>query len=228
MPRLLIADDHPLFRLALVQALREVVPGSEVLEAGSLAQARERLDAEADIDLILLDLHMPDSHGLMGLTALRSEHPGIAVVMISAHDDTHTIRRALAYGQAFIPKRTDVKAGARPCARYCRGSYLRPIARSGAGELASSQDRLRLRAGQPHAAAVQGAGRVAEGDSQQIADTLAFRCARSGTPDHSVREARRTQPNQQRHFASLNWRPGTTHCTGVNGAIDQLGIAGRA
>src|SRR5690606_24833458 len=83
MPRLLIADDHPLFRLALAQALCEVVPGSDVLEAGSLAQARECLEAETDIDLILLDLHMPDSHGLMGLTALRSEHPGIAVVMIS-------------------------------------------------------------------------------------------------------------------------------------------------
>jgi DNA-binding NarL/FixJ family response regulator len=108
MTRLLIADDHPLFRLALVQALRDVVPDAEILEAGSLAQARERL-AETEIDLILLDLHLPDSHGLMGLAALRAEHPGIVVAMISAHDDPHTIRRALAYGaSAFIPKRSDV------------------------------------------------------------------------------------------------------------------------
>jgi DNA-binding NarL/FixJ family response regulator len=109
MPHLLIADDHPLFRLALVQALREVVPEARVEEAGSLADARATLTANEDIDLVLLDLHMPDSHGLMGLAALRAEHPQIAVAMISAHDDPATIRRALAYGaSAFIPKRSDV------------------------------------------------------------------------------------------------------------------------
>jgi DNA-binding NarL/FixJ family response regulator len=109
MTRLLIADDHPLFRVALVQALRDVVADAEILEAGSLAEAREALARQGDVDLILLDLHLPDSHGLMGLAALRAEHPGIAVAMISAHDDPATIRRALAYGaSAFIPKRSDV------------------------------------------------------------------------------------------------------------------------
>jgi DNA-binding NarL/FixJ family response regulator len=109
MPRLLIADDHPLFRLALAQAVREVVAEAEVVEAGSLAEARAQLAAQPDIDLVLLDLHMPDSHGLMGLAAMRAEHPGVAVAMISAHDDPATIRRALAYGaSAFIPKRSDV------------------------------------------------------------------------------------------------------------------------
>src|SRR5687767_6503906 len=104
MPRLLIADDHPLFRLALTQALRDVVADAHVLEAGSLEEARQQLVQHPDIDLVLLDLHMPDSHGLMGLAALRAEHPGVAVAMISAHDDPHTIRRALTYGAtAFIP-----------------------------------------------------------------------------------------------------------------------------
>jgi DNA-binding NarL/FixJ family response regulator len=109
MPRLLIADDHPLFRLALLQIVRDVVPSAELLEADSLAAARAVLAAHADVDLVLLDLHMPDTHGLMGLAALRAEHPEIAVVMISAHDDPRTIARALAYGAAgFIPKRSDV------------------------------------------------------------------------------------------------------------------------
>ena len=109
MPSLLIADDHPLFRLALAQALRDVVPDAQVLEAGSLAEARACLAAHPELDLVLLDLHMPDSHGLMGLAALRAEHPGVAVAMISAHDDPDTIRRALAYGaSAFIPKRSDM------------------------------------------------------------------------------------------------------------------------
>jgi DNA-binding NarL/FixJ family response regulator len=107
---LLIADDHPLFRLALTQALREVMGDARVEEAGSLAEARTVLAQHLDIDLILLDLHLPDSHGLMGLAALRAEHPDIAVAMISAHDDPHTIRRALAYGaSAFIPKRSDME-----------------------------------------------------------------------------------------------------------------------
>ncbi|MBB5016585.1 response regulator transcription factor [Rehaibacterium terrae] len=106
MPRLLIADDHPLYRLALVQAVRGVIDGADVAEAGSLEQARATLAAQPDTDLVLLDLHLPDSHGLMGLAALRGEFPSVAVVMISAHDDPATIRRALAYGAAgFIPKR---------------------------------------------------------------------------------------------------------------------------
>jgi len=105
MSHLLIADDHPLYRIALVQAVRGVVPGAQVDEADSLATARRVLQASPGIDLVLLDLHMPDSFGLMGLAALRAEFPTVAVAMISAHDDPGTIRRALAYGAAgFIPK----------------------------------------------------------------------------------------------------------------------------
>ena len=109
MPSILIADDHPLFRLALAQAVREVVPDASVREAGSLDEARAALAANEDVELVLLDLHMPGSHGLMGLAALRGEFPAVAVAMISAHDDPAVIRRALAYGAAaFLPKRGDL------------------------------------------------------------------------------------------------------------------------
>jgi DNA-binding NarL/FixJ family response regulator len=110
MPRILIADDHPLFRLALAQAVRELVPGAVVAEAESLDETRARLLDNPDTDLVLLDLHMPGSHGLMGLAALRGEFPTVAVVMISAHDDPAVIRRAMAYGAAgFIPKRAGLE-----------------------------------------------------------------------------------------------------------------------
>src|SRR6185436_10159710 len=66
MPRILIADDHPLFRLALSQAVRELVPGANVAEAESLEETRTDLGTHPDTDLLLLDLHMPGSHGLMG------------------------------------------------------------------------------------------------------------------------------------------------------------------
>jgi DNA-binding NarL/FixJ family response regulator len=104
--RILLADDHPLFRLALAQAVRAVAPDAAIAEAGTFDEARLDLAAHVDTDLVLLDLHMPGSHGLMGLATLRGEHPSIAVAMISAHDDPATIRRALAYGAAgFISKR---------------------------------------------------------------------------------------------------------------------------
>ena len=106
MLKILIADDHPLFRLALRQAVAGVAEEARIDEADSLEAARNKLLESPDTDLVLLDLHMPDSHGLVGLASLRAEFPACAVVMISAHDDPATIRRALAYGAAgFIAKR---------------------------------------------------------------------------------------------------------------------------
>ena len=106
MPRILIADDHPLFRLALRQAVAGVAQDARIDEADSLEAARSKLQECPDTDLVLLDLHMPDSHGLVGLASLRAEFPACAIVMISAHDDPATIRRALAYGACgFIAKR---------------------------------------------------------------------------------------------------------------------------
>ena len=72
MTRLLIADDHPLYRLALTQAVRGVLPEAEINEAEDLPAALAALNARPDTDLVLLDLHMPGSHGLMGLASLRA------------------------------------------------------------------------------------------------------------------------------------------------------------
>lgn len=106
MPRILIADDHPLMRRALAGVVAETVPGVELVEAGHLDAARARLADDPDIDLVLLDLHMPGSHGLVGLAAIRAEYPGVAVVVVSAHDDPAIVARVLAYGASgFIPKR---------------------------------------------------------------------------------------------------------------------------
>ncbi|WP_266159016.1 response regulator transcription factor [Dyella silvatica] len=105
MSRLLIADDHPLFRAALRQAASENVPDGTIYEAADLASALTMLANEPDMDLVLLDLHMPGSQGLSGLAALRGQHPGVAVLVVSAHDEARTIRRVLDHGAAgFIPK----------------------------------------------------------------------------------------------------------------------------
>ena len=142
MTRILVVDDHPLFRLALTQAIRSLVADASVSEAASLAAARAALAADADIDLVLLDLHMPDSHGLMGLAALRGEFPAVAVVMISAHDDPVVIRRALAYGAAgFIPKRSDLDelTGALRAVLACE-DYVPPALRSQVAALATTSN----------------------------------------------------------------------------------------
>src|SRR3546814_11609418 len=87
MPTLLIADDHPLFRAALRQAAADAVDALQVREADSLESVLAALDAEPGIDLVLLDLHMPGNHGLAGLAAIRAQYPGVAVIVVSAHDD---------------------------------------------------------------------------------------------------------------------------------------------
>ncbi len=105
MPSLLIADDHPLFRAALRNAAVGAVADVEVREADSLDSVLAALEAEPGIDLVLLDLHMPGNHGLAGLAAIRAQFPAVAVVLVSANEDPHTVRRALDHGAAgYIPK----------------------------------------------------------------------------------------------------------------------------
>lgn len=107
--RVLIADDHPLFRSALVQALSGAMSDVEVRQASDLPEALAVLEAEQPIDLVLLDLHMPGNQGLTGLAAIRCHFPAVAVVVVSANEDPMVIRRALDHGAAgFIPKSADL------------------------------------------------------------------------------------------------------------------------
>ncbi len=108
--RILIVDDHPLFRGALNQALSAAIPDIEVLEAGSLENLTATLEIEKDVDLVLLDLAMPGVQGLSGLLFLRAQSPQIPVVVVSASEDPITIRRALEFGASgFIPKSLTVE-----------------------------------------------------------------------------------------------------------------------
>ena len=105
MPSLLIADDHPLFRAALRGAALEAADDIQAIEAGTLDDALAALESRQDIDLVLLDLHMPGNHGLAGLAAIRAQFPAVAVVLVSANEDPQVVRRALDHGAAgYIPK----------------------------------------------------------------------------------------------------------------------------
>ena len=108
--RLVVADDHPLFRDALRQAVASVVASARIDEAGSFEDLTALLDRESDVDLILLDLSMPGSSGFSGLIYLRAQFPAIPVVIVSASDDAGTIRRSMDFGASgFISKRFGVE-----------------------------------------------------------------------------------------------------------------------
>jgi DNA-binding NarL/FixJ family response regulator len=112
-----IADDHPLYRRALRQALEGLsfpAPGNgparvEAIETGDVESGLAQIRKLRNIDLILLDLAMPDSLGFGGLLRLIGRFSGIPVVIVSALDDVRTIRRALQLGAAgFIPKSANI------------------------------------------------------------------------------------------------------------------------
>ena len=103
--KFVIADDHPLFRGALKQALAGIADVATILEAGDFEATKALVAANEDVDLVLLDLSMPGASGLSGLISLRGIHSAVPMVVVSAHDDAETIRRALELGASgFISK----------------------------------------------------------------------------------------------------------------------------
>ncbi|QRM54142.1 response regulator transcription factor [Sinorhizobium sp. BG8] len=102
---IIIADDHPLFRGALRQAVLGMEGDPAIVEAGDFESARTAAAANPDADLLLLDISMPGASGLSGLISLRAEFQGLPVVIVSASDDGATIRRAIDLGASgFISK----------------------------------------------------------------------------------------------------------------------------
>jgi DNA-binding NarL/FixJ family response regulator len=108
--RILIADDHPLVRGALRQAVANTLDGADIIECGGLDEVTKALDANPDVDLVLLDLAMPGVRGYSGLLMLREQYPGAPVVVVSAREERNVIRLCLDFGASgFIPKSTDME-----------------------------------------------------------------------------------------------------------------------
>ncbi|MBH3438620.1 response regulator transcription factor ErdR [Pseudomonas luteola] len=109
--QILIADDHPLFRSALQQALTlGLGQQAQLVEAASIAELEAQLAHKTDWDLVLLDLNMPGAYGFSGLVLLRGQYPQIPVVMVSAQEDAAVVQRAREFGASgFIPKSSDLE-----------------------------------------------------------------------------------------------------------------------
>jgi DNA-binding NarL/FixJ family response regulator len=103
--RIVIADDHPLFRDALRLAVSQTVVDGEIAEADSFDALCARLRTSPDVDLVLLDLNMPGMNGLSGLLYLRAEFAAVPIVVVSANENPRVVRRALDLGAVgYIPK----------------------------------------------------------------------------------------------------------------------------
>jgi DNA-binding NarL/FixJ family response regulator len=106
---IVVADDHPLVRGALRQAVAGAVPQAAIKEAGDLDQLNRELEANPDTDLVVLDLAMPGMRGLSGLFYLRAQYPNVPIVVVSANEDRTVMRRCIEIGAAgFIPKTTEM------------------------------------------------------------------------------------------------------------------------
>lgn len=102
---ILVADDHPLYREALVNAVSSLDMDCDVAVTGSFDEAMEVLAKDGERDLVLLDLNMPGSKGLSGLSQMRAQYPAVPVAVVSATEDPGTIRKSIAMGAAgYIPK----------------------------------------------------------------------------------------------------------------------------
>ena len=124
--RAIIADDHPLFRSALLQAIQSVL-GGKILQAANFQDTCELLNENPEVELVFLDLNMPGNQGLTGLSFLRNAYPGVLVIMVSAVEDTSTICRAMDFGASgYIPKSASLEHIAQAVRQVLEGEIWLP------------------------------------------------------------------------------------------------------
>jgi DNA-binding NarL/FixJ family response regulator len=125
--RLIIADDHPLFRRVLRELAGGMTDVAAVAEAGSFEDVSRLLDRDPKVDLVLLDLNMPGVRGLSALMYLRAQYPAVPVAIVSANDDPSVIRRCIEFGACgFLPKTLGVDAMRKAIERVLKGETWTP------------------------------------------------------------------------------------------------------
>ena len=125
--RIIVADDHPLFREALQQALAPMMPGVSFIEAESFESLQVAVGDCEDADLVLLDLEMPGAQGFSVLAWLRTQYPALPVVLVSATSDAGVMRRAVDFGASgFIPKSSPAETISEAIAAVLEGEIWLP------------------------------------------------------------------------------------------------------
>lgn len=154
--KIIIADDHPLFRTALQQAVMQLVPDAEIEQAESLPGLQRVVEQHNDADLILLDLQMPGAHGYSGLVFLRSHFPEIPVIVVSACDDPAIMCQALDHqASGYIAKSSPLDDISKAIQKVLEGDLYLP-------------DEARRHQHQPNQSAMDLAERLASLTPQQF------------------------------------------------------------
>ena len=126
-PTIIVAEDHPMFRAALVLTVRRLMPDALLMEVASHGELEKTLAQCGDVKLVLLDLRMPGAHGLSSLVFLRGEYPDVLVAIISGGAYAETIDRARRLGaSAFIPKSAPIDTIAQALSCVIRGELWFP------------------------------------------------------------------------------------------------------
>jgi DNA-binding NarL/FixJ family response regulator len=108
--RVLLVDDHELFRAGLALLIKELFPDAELLQASTLSQGIE-LAMTGHPDIVFLDLDLPDGHGCDALVQLKDARPSLPVVVISADENVETIGRCLELrAMGYVPKSSSPEA----------------------------------------------------------------------------------------------------------------------
>lgn len=106
---MLVVDDHPLFRAALKVAAVRAVPDASILEAGTIAEGVALLRGATQIDLVLLDLRIPDADGYSGIATIHVEAPDVPIIVVSAVRAAEAAGNAVRYGAAgYLSKTADL------------------------------------------------------------------------------------------------------------------------
>ena len=125
--RLLLVDDHPLFREALASAIALAFPGAELHEADGIRAACDILDRHPAIDLTLLDLTMQGVAGFDGLVTIRTRFPRVPILIVSGLEEPRIMHEAVRHGAAgFVPKAVDKATLTRAISEVLGGALFMP------------------------------------------------------------------------------------------------------
>ena len=109
--KILIVDDHPVFREGIVALFKHTVVDGVVLQAASIPEALQVVSESPDLDVLLLDLMMPGTDGLPAIADFTAVRPDLPVVILSSSEDPKNVHRALALGAlGYIPKSASPEA----------------------------------------------------------------------------------------------------------------------
>ena len=143
--RVLLVDDHPLFRQALAATVSQIGVDVVIEQCDSLTALRARLATDAKAALVLLDLNLPDSAGIGGLLAIKAHYPVLAVAIVSAIDDAETVATAQACGAAgFISKAAGIEELSAAVLALIGGETWFPEAGAGDGRAGITPTQARI------------------------------------------------------------------------------------